>query len=423
MVGKEYFERRIGDIYHLSPIAYMSGEGNLLDRAESIEVQWELNVSITGEHLLVLTSEKVISPDRCVNSDGTPAQWSLTGTTAEGEFTIRAVGVTLSQSLFSSERIESTYFSHFRQMDIISAYPRPTTSLEAMARNLTFIGLETTIQDSLRSLDKFHVVVAGRQIYFYLSKQENELKNLLKIKRIDRALMSEIHIPLASGESIEDGLIILDILEWLVSFLTLNQVSAPLIRLVDGENFCGWRVRNILSYPYKAEEIIDNGYISGGIKTCIEAIYDKFRALEITLQLRRFIDMILEMHQQRKIDLKLAVLVMTYELFCTSFLTYKREPPPEDSNIQQKMNRINYHLRFISKNFLDETLRGNIRNPLFHQGVIVGTGIEALWEWYTMYFDLLLQIVFIILGYSGSFISRVSHTPLPVPKSTYSSTP
>jgi hypothetical protein len=59
MVGKEYFERRIGDIYHLSPIAYMSGEGDLRDQTESIKVQWELNVSITGEYLLVLTSEKV----------------------------------------------------------------------------------------------------------------------------------------------------------------------------------------------------------------------------------------------------------------------------------------------------------------------------------------------------------------------------
>ena len=263
--------------------------------------------------------------------------------------------------------------------------------------------------------------MAGRQIYFYLSEQENELKNLIKIRRIDRALMSKIHIPLALGETVEDGLRILDILEWLVSFLTLNQISAPLIRLMVGEKFYGWRIRNTLSHPYKPEEIVDNGYIHGGIKTCIEAIYDNFHALEVTLQLRRFVDMILEMHQQRKVDLKLAVLIMAYELFCTSFLTYKGKPPSQESNIQQKMNRINYHVRFIPKNLLDDTLRGNIRNPLFHQGVIVGAGIETLWDWYTQYFDLLLQIVFVILGYSGCFISRVSHTPIPVPKSAHSS--
>jgi hypothetical protein len=423
MVGKEYFERRIGDIYHLSPIAYMSGEGDLRDQMESIKVQWELNVSITGEHLLVLTSERVIPPDRCVNSDGTFVEWSLIGTTTGGESTVTAGGVTLSQSSFSSERIQSTYFSHFRQMDIAQAHSGTTTSLEAMARNLTFVGLETTIQDSLRSLDKFRVAVASRQIYFYLSEQENELKNLIKIRRIDRALMSKIHVPLAPGEAIEDGLRILDTLEWLVSFLTLNQISAPLIRLMVGEKFYGWRIRNTLSHPYKPEEIVDNGYIHGGIKACIEAIYDNFHALEVTLQLRRFVDMILEMHQQRKVDLKLAVLIMAYELFCTSFLTYKGEPPSQESNIQQKTNRINYHVRFIPKNLLDDTLRGNIRNPLFHQGVIVGAGIETLWDWYTQYFDLLLQIVFVILGYSGFFISRVSHTPIPVPKSAYSSAP
>ena len=138
MVGKEYFEHRIGDIYHLSPIAYMSGEGNLRDQVESIKVQWELNVSITGEHLLVLTSERVIPPDRCVNSDGTFVEWSLIGTTTGGESTVTAVGVILSQSFFSSERIQSTYFSHFRQMDIIPAYSGTTTRLEAMARNLSF---------------------------------------------------------------------------------------------------------------------------------------------------------------------------------------------------------------------------------------------------------------------------------------------
>jgi hypothetical protein len=423
MVGKDYFERRIGDIYYLSPIAYMGGEGDLRDQMESIKVQWELNVSITGEHLLVLTSERVIPSDRCVNSDGTFVEWSLIGTTTGGESTVTAVGVTLSQSFFSSERIQSTYFSHFRQMDIIPAYSGTTTRLEALARNLSFLGLETTIRDSLRSLDRFHVAVAGRQIYFYLSEQENELKNLIKIGRIDRALMSKIHIPLALGETVEDGLRILDILEWLVSFLTLNQISAPLIRFMDGEKFYGWRIRNTSSHPYKPEEIVDNGYIGGGIKTCVEAIYDDFLALEVALQLRRFVDMILEMHQQRKVDLKLAVLIMAYELFCTSFLAYIGKPPSQDSNIQQKMNRINYQLQFIPKTHLNDTLRGNIRNPLFHQGVIVGADIKTLWDWYTQYFDLLLQIVFVILGYSGSFISRVSHTPIPVSKSPYSSAP
>lgn len=415
MLGRAYFEGRLGDIFSLSPVPYLSGEGELRDARGAFPVKWELNVAVTGESVFAITTDRFIPPDRWVNADRTFVEWALTGRLADPPSSGTGVGVMLSRSSFTSNERHFTYFGHFRQLDIVPDGAGTPTRIQALVRNLTFLGLERTTYGTREAVDKLHVAVAGRQVYFHLSEQQSQLKDLLDIERIDRALMSEAHVPLAAGETVEDGMRILGTLESLLSFLTLNRATAPLVRLKAGDRDVGLRVMDLPSDPYRRDEIVDNHMIPGGIKACVEAVYDNFLSLDGPLGLRRFIDMVLVMNQQRAVEFKLAGLILAYEFFCTNFLTAQGKPPAPESNIQQKLNGVNSFLRFIPKALLDDTLREDIRNPLFHQGVIVGANMRTLWGWHTEYFDLLLQIVFVVLGYAGQFISRQTYSPVAVP--------
>jgi hypothetical protein len=76
---------------------------------------------------------------------------------------------------------------------------------------------------------------------------------------------------------------------------------------------------------------------------------------------------------------------------------------------------LNGFLRFIPSGLLGEELRADIRNPLFHTGTIVGADVLTLWSWFTRYFDLLIQIFFVILNFRGAYISWVTNAPQSVP--------
>ncbi|MCX6340514.1 MAG: hypothetical protein NTX71_11455 [Candidatus Aureabacteria bacterium] len=404
MFGQKYFEQRIGDIFHLSPIPYLCGDGELSNSHESCKVRWELNVPITGEPLLVISTGKVITPDSWITADRQFVEWILTGATDDKLFLIAAEAVILNRMKPSSDEQPNYYFSQFRQMDILRSSSKAVTKLEAITLNFTFEGT-----------DKFQIAVAGRQIHFRQSKQYSELRELIKIKRIDRALISEIHVPLLEGETLEMGIEILFTLGWLISFLTLNRVSTPLLRLLDNETLCGWRIMELRSYPYHPSEIIDNKIIPEGIKKCLESVYDNFVRFSKSLELERLVDMILTAYQEGLVEFKVAGLILGYELFCTSFLKYKGRPLTLESNIEQKLNGVNSYLRFIPAHLLNERLRKDIRNPLFHEGLIIGIDTRSLFRWYKEYLDLLIEMLLFILGYKGNFISRVDYKPIPVP--------
>jgi len=237
---------------------------------------------------------------------------------------------------------------------------------------------------------------------------------LIGIDRIDRALLGEIHVPILANESLDAAMTTLEMVEWFTALLTMNRTFAPIVRFSDRGGFCGWRIMCLGSDPYRRSEIVDNSVISGGLKNAFEEAFATFVNLEPKLQLRRFIDMLLVMKKQNQLEFLLAGLLLSFEFFTTMFLTDKWKPLQE-TNVQQKLNQLNAYLRFIPKAMLDDTLRKEIRNPLFHSGAIVGADMETLWDWYTSYFDLLIQIVFVVLGYSGEYISPIHHQPTLVP--------
>lgn len=414
MLGQLYFERRLGDIYDLSPIPYLAGVGELSDGTAPLEVQWELNVAVTGEPVLAISTKTVIGPDRMAKGNRF-VEWRLVGQSVNGEFTASAEGVILSRMAFSSAEEYTTYFGHFRQMHLSRPGAGSPTRIEALVRNLEFMGLEWGQYGTEKRLDRFHVNVAGRQVSFHHYAEHKRLKDLIGTDRLDRAILGEIHVPIGASEPIEAAMATLEMIEWFTAFLTMNRTFAPLVRLTDNEGLCGWRIMELGSDPFRRGDIVDNYLIPCGMKVALETAFPSFLKLDPKLDLRRFIDMMLVMRNQKQPEFMLAGLLLSYEFFTTKFLTDQGKPPPQESNVQQKLNQLNSYLRFIPKAMLDDTLRKDIRNPLFHQGAIVGADMATLWDWYTSYFDLLIQVVFVVLGYSGNYISPVNHQPTAVP--------
>lgn len=414
MLGQPYFERRLGDIYDLSPIPYIAGSGVLDDGTAPIQVYWELNVAVTGEPVLAISTKTFICLDRMAMG-GRFVEWTLSGQSHDGVFTTNTAGVILSQISFSTNDEYATYFCHFKVMELNRLGAIAPSIIEALVRNLDFMGLEFSKHGNEQRLDKFHVNVADRQVYFHNYIECKRLKDLMSIDRIDRAILGEIHVPIVAGESLEQAMTTLENIEWFTAFLTMNRTFAPVIRLTDKGQLCGWRILELGSDAYRRDGIVDNHLIPGGMKAAFENAFSTFLKLEPKLDLRSFIDMTLVTKSQKQLIFRLAGLLLSYEFLTTKFLTDQGNPPPQESNVQQKLNQLNAYLRFIPKDMLDDTLRKDIRNPLFHQGAIVGADITTLWDWYTSYFDLLIQIVFVLLAYSGNYISPVNNQPTKVP--------
>jgi hypothetical protein len=55
LIYEEYFKKRLSDVYDLSVIKYMNGEGFIEYNDIKLQVEWELNISVEGRILLVLS--------------------------------------------------------------------------------------------------------------------------------------------------------------------------------------------------------------------------------------------------------------------------------------------------------------------------------------------------------------------------------
>ena len=170
MIGQAYFYRRFVDISHLSPIPYLCGDAELRFESHTFSVLWELAVSVTGESLLVLSSDSTAVEPRLNGARPHFSEWQLVGTCHQDQSTILASGVTLPSCAFHQRESCWTYFSHFRTIYLDQAdAPNPRAVLHAMEWNLTFLGLEATETDSDWKADHFRASVAHRTCSFVLA--------------------------------------------------------------------------------------------------------------------------------------------------------------------------------------------------------------------------------------------------------------
>jgi hypothetical protein len=325
MLGEDYFNQRLGDINGLSPVRYVCGRGTLAAENDVIPVEWELNCAVTGAVVLVLSSQVMLDINRMVNANGVFREWTLAGRSLDDCRELRGEGVIVPSIRFTVGQTPELprYFCHYRSLDLSDDPARIATSITAYLSNFQFEGIDWSARDRGGVADSFTVNVAGRRVVFRQHEQLDHLKNLLGIDRIDRALLSTVTIPLHQGEAVADGLSILARLEWLTAFLSQNRTFSPAIRVnQDGES-CGWIMPAVSLAPMVGRQLIDNHVVPAGLRTTIEAIYDQFGALDVPIDLKRFVDMVLVVAQQKHAEFKLSALILAFEYLCTKSLSHK----------------------------------------------------------------------------------------------------
>ena len=255
MVGEEYFQGRLGNIYSLSPIPYLCGRGRLSRDGQTFAVLWELNVSATGSSTLVLSSNTILDINQMVASGRHFLEWHLDGETLEGQ-QISGDRLIVSNIRFSIGPNPDIprYICHFHRIDIRPSPGVLPDSILAFVQNLSFVGIEWSRYGSRMVADKFRVAIAHRDVEYQLQANHDRLKELLAVGRIDRAMLSCISVPLLPNEVVEDGTRVLQSLEWLTAFFSQNRTFAPLIQLRTNGHPCGWIVFKCLRTPISREQ-------------------------------------------------------------------------------------------------------------------------------------------------------------------------
>ncbi len=150
--------------------------------------------------------------------------------------------------------------------------------------------------------------------------------------------------------------------------------------------------------------------ISQGIPNAFDEIYQNYKAYQREICIDIIIIFIAEINQTKHINLKLAIMLMAYEYLLLKYLISKGLARDKiGDNIQQKLNQVNSYLRFIPSEMTKNTLRESIRNPLFHQGEIPDFDIYEKIDIFNKYYDLLIKIILKILGYTGKYVSLLTH--------------
>ena len=180
---------------------------------------------------------------------------------------------------------------------------------------------------------------------------------------------------------------------------------------MGGLNLVGVHFRDLISSPYHSNGFIDNKTIHGGLVQYFNECYASFDALDREINLRMLVSSLQGMYEGKYLEHKIAGLLIAYEYFLTKYLVKlgHRIEEVKHLSIQDKLRRLNSHMRFIPSRLLGDTLRKDVRNALFHTWEIPLIPFEQKLEIYNEYFDLLIQIILRSLGYTGKYISPANY--------------
>lgn len=409
MFGEQYFRDRLFGIYDFSPICYLSGIGELLHENTVMSIQWELVVSITGEQILALHYNGLVNP----NILGDPGL-SLNGTSNCGTWNIvipsmQIFNISESFNTGVPSSIKCCAREIFLRRREISQ--NQVDHIEGLIRNFDFLGSDVTQDGSRRSLDQINVTILNKEIHFRIIQESNQIKDQIQSKRIDRALLSSVTIPLEPNETSESLYDLLNSICWFLSLLNINACMCPIVRHWAGSELQQIHIRDLISSPYHRNVIIDNHDVRHGIRNIFNNCYEEFARIDSAINMSLFVSNMLGMYEGKFLEHKLVGLVLSYEFLLTRYLVYLGHSLQEVTNlsIQDKLRRLNNSLRFIPSRLLGDNLREQVRNPIFHTGEITMLNTAEKLDIYREYLDLLIQIVLRILSYNGGYISPLDY--------------
>ncbi len=412
VLSEDYFKKRLIDIYDYSILPYKSGTGVFLWDGDEYYVRWGIVVSVTGEPILVISIPRLskYSPDQH-NHRG-----CLNGESDDGLWKIIAAGVIVYESRFVFDNKANLHLiCGAASVDIKrnAAYSEPSHIIGYLL-NFDFSGLEVSQKAKGWVRDKFTVIAHDRNIVFRNSSHKMDIKKQVRSKRIDRAVFSTVNIPLKKGEKVD---LIEDYLRKISCFLSLlnvNLIMSPVVEHWADDKLVGVKYYNYKTLPYRYLPLIDNDYIDSGLRLIFEECYTSFLELNEKLNLTLIIKHLSSMHNADYMEHKLAILIMAYEYLLYNYLLEQGYSAKEleDLNMQRRLGRLNKIMRFNPKKLQEDTFRNEVRNPLFHMGLIPNLTSDERRELFSKYYDLLIQILLRLLDYTGSYISPINYKPV-----------
>ncbi len=405
MLGEDYFKNRLFDLYEFSPVKYLNGKGFLSDNNNKISIEFELNVSISGDVIFVISTDEVILRQ---SNARRLKEWDLEGESVDG-FKINGRKIYINGIPLGDKKntSDNTYFCGFTSLDIQKKELDNINHIEGFISNFHFSGRN------------FNVRLENREFDFRQHEKDKELLEMFKIGRINKAFYSVILTLVQDKEDLDTVIKIIDKISYLLSFFSMNMSIIPVLKIYDNTNsLIGLTIRNFKLFPHiMHKEILDNFYIPNGVKNGIEQCYERFINIEDELNLKTLINGLVAMMIQPYADLKIAILLVSFELLLSKYLLHRgmEEENIKTMDIQQKLQKINEFLRFIPSNLLDDDLRRNVRNPLFHEGEIPFSSPDEIYSTFSKYWELLIQIILKILNYNGNYLEIDSNAQKPLP--------
>lgn len=413
MFGEQYFRDRLFGLYEFSPISYLSGIGELLYDNTVMPIQWELVVAITGEQVLALHYDGFVNPNIVGNSD-----LSLNGSSNCGTWDIAMPSMQVFDISEGFSTGSSSIKCYAREIFLsrTEISQNKVDHIEGLIRNFDFLGSDVTQEGSRRTLDQLNVTIRNKEIRFRTIQESKLIKAKIKSKRIDRAILSSVTIPLAQNETSENTYNLLNSICWFLSLLNINACMCPIVKHWADSELQQIYIRDLISSPYHRNVIIDNMNVRHGIRDIFNNCYEGFASIDSAIDMRLFVSNLLGMYEGKFLEHKLVGLVLSYEFLLTRYLVYLGHSLQEVSNlsIQGKLRRLNNSMRFIPSRLLGDNLREQVRNPIFHTGEISVLNVDEKLHIYREYLDLLVQIVLRILGYNGGYISPLDYQVRPI---------
>lgn len=350
MIGQDYFKDRLGRIYRFSIIPYMYGYNNgacfllvitsildlkylkillfLIDRC--IFCSWELCVDVSGEIIFILTSNNF-------HTESLSKINLFTGISCENNWIIECKEIYI---------LNIKSYSSNSQKYVNKSFCRPSSIKLVQNSKDSKIDLARAYLNNFHKVDShnFYVNIQEKEIFFRMIDNSKDILNLIETKRLSGAIFSEMIIPFDKSETIETVNHQIKSISWFLSFLSLNLTFPPVIRYYSGEEIIQYSINNYDQHPLNQHySIIDNSYVYEGISKAFNSSYYEYVVLQAnfsdsktTLNFNRLIGLLVDINQQKNIDVKIAVMIVAYEYLLSKYLQDQGLPESEIKKIFSK---------------------------------------------------------------------------------------
>lgn len=393
MLGQDYFKNRLGDIYQYSRIPYQSGEGT---SDQNRKYFWELCIDISGNIIFVLHPRGGLEP-----LENPPKMQGFSGISLDEKWEIEC-----SDLHFLAAEIEISQKSHLFYLPSSVSLKQKTK--KDQHPNIAKAYFSNSLFSSVDYPNGFIVNIDDKELCFQMLDNYKQIVEFIAIGRIDHAILSQVSIPINTDEDIHSIVEEAKSISWFFSLLSLNTNCIPIIEYLSANEIVQFYIENNSKDNLNTNcFIVDNLKIDRGIPKAFNECYENYKRLQKDININKFIAFLVEINQQKYIELKLAVMIMAYEYFLTKYLIQNQLITPDQAkmNIKAKLTKLNSQLKFIPSSMMNDTLRASVRNQLFHQGEISLMTTHDKIDKFKKYYDLLVKIILKILGYTGKYRS------------------